>query len=164
MLFIFLAIVLLFSFVLLFGPPFLPTLRGQTKNAIEMLNLKSGQTLIELGSGDGRVLKEAAAKGVRAIGYEINPALVIYSKIATYKKRQLIQIHWGNFWKAPLEKADGIYIFGLGRYMEKLNNKIVQECKQPVRVVSFAFRFPKIEPEAEKGGLYLYKFTGSPDR
>jgi len=45
-----------------------------------MLNLKSGQTLIELGSGDGRVLKEAAAKGVRAIGYEINPVLVIYSK------------------------------------------------------------------------------------
>ena len=153
------AVILLFTFHLFIGPPFLPTLGDKTGEAIEMLNLKAGQLLIELGSGDGRVLKAAAKKGIRSVGYEINPLLALYSKITTYRYRKLVTIKLTNFWKESLKKADGIYIFGLDRYMMKLNNKIIQECHRPLVVVSFAFRFPGRKPTEEKGGLFLYKFN-----
>ena len=38
----------------LFGPPYLPTLAPNLKTALDLLDLKSGQTVLDLGSGDGR--------------------------------------------------------------------------------------------------------------
>ena len=70
-----------FTFVVLFGAPFLPTLKDRVPEAIKLIGLKEGETLLELGSGDGRVLRCAAENGLNAIGYELNPLLVIYSKI-----------------------------------------------------------------------------------
>ena len=66
-----LVVVLLFGFVVIFGAPYLPTLSRQTEDALELLDLKTGQTLLELGSGDGRVLLAAAKRNLKAVGYEI---------------------------------------------------------------------------------------------
>ena len=90
------AMVLLFGFTVLFGAPFLPTLKGRTGDALDMLDLKPGELLLELGSGDGRLLREAAKRGIRSIGYELNPLLVIYSKILLFKYRRLATIRLAN--------------------------------------------------------------------
>ncbi len=151
----------LFGFVVLFGAPYLPTLSKQKKTALDLLNLKPGQTLIELGSGDGRMLSYAAQKGIKCIGYELNPILVLYSWVATYKYRHLITIKFANFWRVKLPECEGIYVFLLDRYMLKLYTKITQEITSSVKVVSFAFMFPNIRPITEKNGMYLYKITTS---
>ncbi len=152
-------IVLLFSFVVLFGAPYLPTLRPQQRTALDLLDLRPGQTLVELGSGDGRMLRAAAERGIQSIGYELNPLLILFSYLVTYRYRRLIRIRWANFWTVPLPECDGIYVFLLERYMGKLNKKIIQEIHNPVKLVSFAFRLPKMHPVTEENGLYLYKFT-----
>jgi SAM-dependent methyltransferase len=150
---------ILFSFVVIYGAPFLPTLQKQVKPAIKLINLKPGQTLLELGSGDGRVLIAAAEAGLNAVGYELNPILVIYSLFKTRKHKQNIRIIWGNYWKKDWPEADGIFVFLLNPYMEKLNNKIVQKYKKPIKLVSFAFKLPNREEDEEKHGLYLYKYN-----
>lgn len=38
------------------------------------------ETLVDLGSGDGRIVIEAAKKGYSAVGYELNYWLVLYSR------------------------------------------------------------------------------------
>jgi hypothetical protein len=149
----------LFSFVILFGAPYLPTLSKQQATAMSLLNLKPGQTMLELGSGDGRMLIAAAKLGIRSIGYELNPLLVLYSKLVTYKYRQLVEVRWANFWRTPLPACDGIYVFLLDRYMSRLNNKITQEISSSVKLVSFAFEIPNKKPITETDGLYLYKYT-----
>lgn len=151
-------IVLIFGSVLLFGAPFLPTLKDQTIEALRLLELKPGQVLIELGSGEGKILREAARHGIKSIGYEINPLLVIYSKIACLRYKGLIEIHWRNFWNVSLGDIDGIYVFLLKPYMTKLDVKIEEEITKPLRVVSFAFAFPDREPVKEISGLMLYIF------
>ena len=153
------AIVLIFVFgmAIFFGAPFLPTLRAQTSVALDLLNLKAGQTLLELGSGDGRILREAAKRGIKVTGYEINPLLVLYSKIRCRKFGQLVTIVWGNYWKQTLPPADGIYVFLLDRYMSKLDTKIIKEMTQPVKVVSLAFAFPNRTPIKTQKGLMLYE-------
>jgi DNA modification methylase len=79
MIYLFIAIfVLLLAFggVILRGAPYVPTLDPQARAALELLDLKPGQTLLELGSGDGKILVVAARAGLHVVGIELNPFLV----------------------------------------------------------------------------------------
>lgn len=135
------AVVLTFSFVIAFGAPFLPTLKVRTADALELLDLKSGQTLVELGSGDGRILRAAAERGIYAIGYELNPLLVIWSKLRNWRLRHFITVHWKNYWRHKLPVTDGVYVFLLNPYMEKLDKKIEQDMQSwPAEVSDPAVR------------------------
>lgn len=152
-------IVLLFGVVLLFGAPYLPTLSKRVEDALDLLALKPGQALLELGSGDGRLLKAAAKRGIRATGYELNPLLVFYTKISCWRYRDRVSVHWGNYWTKQWLPTDGIYVFMLEKYMEKLHKRCIQESKRhPFKLVSFAFKIPKKTPQKEQKGMYLYAF------
>ncbi len=151
-------LVLIFGLVVFFGAPYLPTLKPQTSLALDMLKLKSGQTLLELGSGDGRILAAAAERGIYTIGIELNLLLVIYTKLRYWKYRKFISVRWGNFWLKPLPECDGIYTFLHTRFMQKLDNKIIQDLQKPVKLVSFGFELPNRKPVQEKSGLFLYKY------
>ncbi len=151
-------LVFVFGVVVVFGAPYLPTLKGQTDIALDLLNLKPGQTLLELGSGDGRVLRAAAKRGIKGIGYELNPLLVWYSRLANIRYRKLITFKCRNYWQVALPPADGIYVFLLNRYMTKLDKKITQEKHGPVKLVSYAFKVPGKKPAKEQGGLMLYEY------
>jgi hypothetical protein len=151
-------LILIFSSVILFGAPYLPTLKARAENAFDLLDLKPGQTLLELGSGDGRILRMAGQRGIRAIGYELNPLLVIYSKLVCFKYRKLITIKCRNYWQVKLPKCDGIYVFLLDRFMSKLDKKVMQEKRGSVKLVSFAFKIPGKEPTREKNALFLYRY------
>lgn len=151
--------VLLFGFTAFFGAPFLPTLSKRTSDALDMLDLKKGDLLLELGSGDGRLLAAAAKRGIKSIGYELNPLLVWYSRLRLWRYRKLVTIKVANYWSVDLPKADGIYVFLLQPYMAKLDKKITQSKITPVKLVSFAFTIPNKKPVQENAGmrLYLYK-------
>lgn len=147
-----------FAFVVAFGAPFLPTLKPQVRSALDLLDLKPGQTLLELGSGDGRVLVAAAERGITAIGYELNPLLAIYSWLRTRRYNGKVKVVWGDFWNKKLPPTEGIFVFLLDPYMKKLDKKIVQEYGKPVKLVSFAFKIPSRKITTEKNGLYLYQY------
>lgn len=151
-------VLLAFAFVILFGAPYLPTLSPQVKAALKLADLKPGQTLVELGSGDGRVVIAAAEQGIRVIGYELNPLLALYSWAKTRKYRGQIRIVWGNFWRTPLPDTDAIFTFLLPKYMEKLDTKITQDIHKPVKLISFAFKMPNRKIAAEEQGVFLYEY------
>ncbi len=153
--------VLLFGFVLFFGAPYLPTLKKQKEAALDLLDLRPGQTLLELGSGDGRVLKAAAKRGLNSVGYELNPLLVVFSWFSTLRYRKQVKIIWGNYWTQQWPRTDGIFVFLLNKYMVKLDKKITQQYERPVKLVSFAFSIPKKKPIAKQAGLYLYMYPKS---
>lgn len=151
--------ILMFGFVLLFGAPYLPTLKKSTTEALDLLNLKPGQMLLELGSGDGHILREAARRGIYSVGYELNPLLVVWSKLMCWPQRKYIKVIWGNYWNYKLQQTDGIYVFLLDRYMKKLDKKITHEITQKVRLVSYAFEIPGKKPAHKLNGLYVYNYS-----
>ncbi len=112
-----------FSAVLLVGAPYLPTLGRQVKAVLELADLQSGDTLLELGCGDGKVLIAAARQGINVVGYELNPLLVILSWLRTRRYRKQVRIIWGDFWQKPWPPAEAIFVFLLPKYMSKLNKK-----------------------------------------
>lgn len=146
---------LLFAFVVFYGAPYLPTLRQQIDTAFQLLDLKPGQTLLELGSGDGKVLLAAAQAGYYAVGIELNPILVLVSLWRTRKYRKQVRVVWGNFWRVPWPKADAVFVFLLDRYMSKLDERM-KLYRKPL--ASIAFKVPNKAFAKEKVGVFIYMY------
>lgn len=152
-------IVLAYAFVLPFGAPFLPTLKNQSSEALDLLDLKPGQVFVDLGSGDGRLLALAASRGLRAIGYELNPFLVIYSWLRTRRYGRRVKIKWTSFWRADLSDADGVFVFLIGHYMKRLDKLLIRHSEEhQIKLVSNSFKIPGKKPLRRKGALYLYVY------
>ncbi len=154
------SVFLLFALVIVRGAPFVPTLKPQITEALDLLELKSGQVLLELGSGDGRLLRAAAERGIYAVGYELNPLLVVWTKIRHWKYRSYITVKWGDFWQTSWPESDGMYVFLLHRYMDKLDKKVAQYAKKKhYKLVSFGFQMPNHKSKVTRQGLNLYEYN-----
>ncbi|HXE10466.1 MAG TPA: methyltransferase domain-containing protein [Verrucomicrobiae bacterium] len=151
-------ILICFCGVLLFGAPYLPTLKPQVEAALDLAAAKPGQTMLELGCGDGKVLIAAAQRGLSVVGYELNPLLAAVAWLRTRRYRRQVRVIWGDFWHKPWPPAEIIFTFLLPRYMSKLNKKVMQYNHKPVKLVSFAFKVPRKQVEAEEQGVYLYTY------
>ncbi len=151
---------LLFAFVVFFGAPYLPTLKPQVDEAFELLSLKEGQTIVELGCGDGRLLIAAGERGLCAVGYELNPILALLCWARTRKYHGRVRVVCGNFWNKSLpDETDAIFVFLLDRYMIKLDKKITQTYKhKSVKLLSFAFEIPSRNAIKTSKGLFLYEY------
>jgi len=62
------------------GAPWLPLRRRDIPDGFALVDISSTDVVIDLGSGDGRLLIEAAKRGATVIGYELNPFLVWWSR------------------------------------------------------------------------------------
>lgn len=150
--------IICFGGVLLFGAPYLPTLTPQVATALKLANLQPGETLLELGCGDGKVVIAAAKQGIQVVGYELNPILAAIAWLRTRRYKKHVRIIWGDFWKQTWPPADAIFTFLLPRYMEKLDAHMSAYQHKPVVLVSFAFAVPRRKPAVEKAGLFVYRY------
>lgn len=150
-------IVVLLSGIVLFGAPFVPTKKEQIVAALELLDLKKGEVLYDLGAGDGRVALAAARQGIRVEGYELNILLVLHARFRTRKYSKLVKIRWQNYWTADFSKCDGIFIFSSSRFMKRLDKKLSASVKG-VRLASFAFEIPGKKYKLQKDGIFLYEY------
>jgi len=150
-------LVICFGFVVLFGAPYLPTHSKQIDIALDLLNLKKGQTLLELGAGDGKVALRALSRGLHVVAIEFNPLLCIIIWLRTRKYRGKIKIMCGNFWALRWPDADGIYVFLLDRYMKKLDTRITMRYKS-IKLASYVFQVPEKAIKAQKDGVFLYNY------
>lgn len=142
------------------GAPFVPTKKSAATSMIALTGIKKKDTVYDLGSGNGKLLFLAAAKGARAIGYEINPMLVVYSNILAFFSpyRGRVVTKWKNFWNADIHDADIIAIYLLPWKMERLAQKITKECKKGTIVVSNSFIFPKWKIYRQDSANHIYVF------
>ena len=152
-----LVLAICFSFVLLNGAPYLPTLKKQIDVAFEIAGLEAGDSIIELGCGDGRVLIAAAKAGLNGIGYELNPIMFAISWLRLRPYRDHIKLIWGDFWRKDWPEADAIYVFLLPRLMAKLEGAVLSRDKAPKVLISFAFEIPNRKPDRQKEGVFLYR-------
>lgn len=147
-----------FAGVLLVGAPYLPTLSPQVDAALKLADLSPGDTLLELGCGDGKVLIAAARRGINVVGYEINPWLVIVAWLRTWRYRKHVRIIWGDFWQKPWPQAEAIFVFLLPKYMTKLHKKCIQYNHKPVKLISFAFTIAEQKPSKQLSGVFCYQY------
>ncbi len=140
------------------GAPYVPILKRDSVPLLKLSALRPGQTLIDLGSGDGRLLRAAAATGVRGIGYEINPFLVLISRIVCWRYRKLVTIHLADLWRVNLPPCDAIYVFLMPKYMPRLNKKLEAQITRPTRVISYVFDIPGRKALEHSANSYIYGY------
>jgi SAM-dependent methyltransferase len=156
----FLALGVLLLYSLLRGAPYVPTKRRDIESALEMMQLKPGDTVVDLGSGDGSVLKIAADKGHRAVGYEINPLLVLISRWRLRGHRDA-RVVFGDFRLLQLpDDTRAIYMFSAGAFITSMGEYLKREVGRmghPVTVVSYGFKLSGEKPVATSGALAKYR-------
>lgn len=151
---------LLLAFVVFFGAPFVPTRKRELERVIKLAGLKPGQLLVDLGSGDGRLLNLAAKNGVRAIGYELSPLLAVISWLKTRKYRHLVKTNTKNYWRVQLpDDTDAVFVFLAKPFMARLEQYLrahVERTKKPLVLISYGFELPGHTPEKQVGALLRY--------
>lgn len=154
------AIAIVFGIAALRGAPYVPTKRRPLQKAFTELYPISGKdTLVDIGSGDGIVLREAARHGAKAIGYELNPILVVISKLLS--RNPLISVRLADFWLVTLPKETTvIYTFGESRDIKKMYAKAESTAiayKKQIHFMSFGFPVPGKKHVKRNESFYLYK-------
>lgn len=142
-----------------FGAPYVPTHRRVINQALKLINLKPGGLLLDLGAGDGRLLKAAAGRGWRAVGYELNPIFWLIARVSTWRVRALVQLKMNDYLRADWPpQTSVIYIFSSARAMTRLAEKL-KRWPAPVRVVSYGFALPGNKPVKTTGGFLVYELN-----
>ncbi|OVZ61408.1 SAM-dependent methyltransferase [Pigmentiphaga sp. NML080357] len=127
-----------------------PTPQALVEKMIDMTKAAPGDTLIDLGSGDGRLVITAARRGIKAHGIEYNPDMVELarrnaqaagvSSRATFEKADLFE--------TDLSGASVITLFLLPTINEKLRPRLL-ELKPGTRVVSNTFPMGDWRPDEQ---------------
>jgi SAM-dependent methyltransferase len=145
MAFLLLAAIILFGVVILLllpalsGQPWVPANEKRIHRALELVELKPGEVLYDLGSGDGRVLVVAARDfGARAVGVELSPLLfaLAWIKIRAHGLQQKISLHCGSYFQVDISDADVIYLYLTRENTNRLRPKLEAEMKPGARLVS----------------------------
>lgn len=147
--------------------PFVPTATRDVERLLSLADVKAGDVVYDLGSGDGRLLFAAAKRGAIAVGYEISilPYIVSLIRRRFVRERKNVTIHFKNFFSADLSPATVVVAFLLPRSMAQLGPKFVTELRPGTRVVSYAFKIAgweptkKDKPDARTLAVWVYRTT-----
>ena len=150
--------------------PFDPTPQAVAERMLALAEIRKGDVVYDLGSGDGRVVIAAAKKyGVRAIGFEIDPGLVKLARENVRKQGlgKLVEIRQQDFMTADLSPASVVTLYLSNDGNLALKPALMNHLKPGARIVSYAFDMPDwtpqiIESYRDAGGdshfLYCGKF------
>ena len=160
---IFFAVVLIFGFVVFRGSPYVPSQKRYIRQAFTQLyKITKKDVLIDIGSGDGVVLREAARLGAVAVGYEINPVLVLISRILS-RKYKSVSVKLADFWSAKIpNETTVIYVFSVTRDVKKMTKLLQSEVNRighDVHLISYASDFGDLKPLKHISAYHLYKIS-----
>lgn len=150
------------------GVPFISVPKQDFERILSVMDLKSGQTICDLGCGKAHFLIFAVKKtNSRGVGYELSLWPYLWAKINTWLQRASVKIYFKNFFQADLSQAQVIFCYLFPEVMAKLEIKFQKELMAGSRVVAYGFGLPNIKPvkilntDQESEGpikIFIYQF------
>ncbi|HEX8965902.1 MAG TPA: methyltransferase domain-containing protein [Patescibacteria group bacterium] len=138
--------------------PYFQTTRYKVQTMIELSQVKPGEKVADLGSGDGRIVIAMAQKGAQAFGYELNSELIKKSeneinKLHLENNAHIIQ---KDFWHEDLSIYSIITVYPMPDIMLNLEQKLLKELNIGTRVLLNYYPFPTWKEVTKKDNIYLY--------
>ena len=151
--------------------PYVPTATEVAKQLLSLARLAPGETMCDLGCGDGRMLNMAVHEfgAARAIGYELDTALATSARdLAAGDPR--IEIRCEDFFEgaaAVLAEADVVALYLSETGNAKLLPLLRQHLRPSARVVSNVWEMPvppsrTLHAKGSNAPLHLFEHLGSP--
>ena len=135
--------------------PYVASPQRVVDRMLELAQLKQGETLYDLGSGDGRILITAVQKyGAKAVGVEISSQLVqeATDMIARLGLQNQAKVIHADLMTVDLSPADVVTIYLMTQANEKLRPRLEKFLKPGARVVSHDYPVPGWKPKLVETG------------
>jgi len=146
---------------------FVPTPQEVVEEMLRLADVKKGDVLYDLGSGDGRIAVTAAKKyGVRAVGIDIDPQRIREANENARRNgvTDLVKFRQEDLFKADFREATVVTLYLLPDLNVKLRPRLWKELKPGTRIVSHQFEMGDWKPEktVELNGRTIYLWTIPP--
>jgi protein-L-isoaspartate O-methyltransferase len=131
-------------------PPFITTPPEVVERMLEIAGTRVDDLVIDLGSGDGRIVLAAAQKfGARGLGIELDAALVAKSRenAQRMKLQDRVSFVQGDVLVADISRASVVTVYLLPALMVKLQRRFLDELAPGTRIVSHAFTMAGWAPD-----------------
>ncbi|HVJ02210.1 MAG TPA: methyltransferase domain-containing protein [Sphingomonas sp.] len=142
--------------------PYVPTSPEVVEAMLDLAELKPGERLVDLGSGDGRIAIAAARRGAEALGVELDPRLVRRARtLAEMAGEGRARFLRADLFTVSLRDADVVTLYLLPDVNERLKPKLLHELRPGARVVSHAFDMGDWEPDTLRSvaGRRIFRWT-----
>jgi SAM-dependent methyltransferase len=125
-----------------------PTPQPVVDKMLELANITPKDTVLDLGSGDGRTVITAAKRGVKAHGVEYNPDMAALARANAEKEgvSKMATFQTADLFDVDLSQATVITMFLLPTINERLRPKLL-ELPPGTRVVSNSFPMGDWKPD-----------------
>ena len=145
--------------------PYVPTDQDVVEKMLELAEVKKGDVVYDLGSGDGRIVVTAAKKyGVKAFGFEIDPQRIkeSHENIKKAGVGKLVEIRQQDILTVDVSPASVVTMYLLPDVNLKLRPTLLKQLKPGSRVVSHDFDMGDWKPEktiqvGDSATLYLWR-------
>jgi len=137
------------------------------RRAMELARVRPGETVYDLGAGDGRALVIAAREfKARAVGIEIEPlhCLVAWLRALLGGVIGRVSIRRRSLLYADLSDADVVFLYLSPDLVEKLRPQFELHLRPGTRIVSLSFPFEGWQPADMDIGhlIFLYEMPPQP--
>ena len=134
----------------MFIAPFVPSPSTVVEYMLKLADLKAGEVMFDLGSGDGRtVIMAAKAFGARSVGVELREDLAkkAMSNIHEHSLQDRVTIVNSDMFNVNLTEADVVFLYLTTSANEKIRPKLDSDLKRGARVVSHDYEISGWHPE-----------------
>jgi ribosomal protein L11 methylase PrmA len=117
---------------------------------LKLAALGADDVLVDLGSGDGRIVITAAKQfGARAIGVELDPALVRASRANADREHVSVRTEFieGDLFRQDLHGASVVTLYLTPSVNIRLKPKLLREMSPGSRIVSHRFDLGRWRPD-----------------
>ena len=134
----------------MFIAPFVPSPSVVVEYMLKLAELKAGEVVFDMGSGDGRtVITAAKTFGARGVGIELREDLAKKALGNIYENRldDRVTIINDDMFNVSLTSADVVYLYLTSSANEKIRPKLERDLKQGTRIVSHDYEIAGWQPE-----------------
>lgn len=147
-----LAMVLIAPHAALAQAPFVPTPMGVVDAMLEIAGVGPKDFVIDLGSGDGRIVIAAAKRrGASGLGVDLDGGLVSDARREAARQGVAgrVQFLERNIFVTEIDKATVVTLYLFPQLLRGLRPKLFAELQPGTRVVSHEFDFDPWKPDAQ---------------
>lgn len=146
--------------------PYVPTPMNVVETMLNLAKVGPSDFVIDLGSGDGRIVITAAKKyGARGFGVDLDGALVSDARREAQRQgvADKVEFHARNLFITDIDKATVLTSYLFTQVNMQLRPRIFRELKPGTRVVSHEFDFGNWKPDAHVRVPVPGKRYGAPE-